>query len=438
MVAGKQHRLDPKAVQSTDHICALFAQGVGEDEIAREHVVHSQIDDRAARLQRLLRRGRGRHANTVLIQQLGVACQHLFPLYAGAHAPAGAHIKVTGRRRLLPQFLFAAAHNRLAQRVFRQLLRGSSQPVERLATVIRRQADDIHHLRRAVSQGAGFVKRDDLHPGQTLQRVAFPHEKAVLCGIADGRHDRSGRGQHQRAGAEHHKDGHRPDDRTGDQPGERRRAQRDDHDPSGPAVGDPDDFGFARVGGLHQPDHALDRAVLPHLGGAHLKCPELIDRSAGDLVPHGFVHRQGFAGHHGLIDRGLAGDDHAIHRYALPGQDTEQVAHSHLFSGDDALLPIPQHTRGLRRQMHQFLDACSGFGDRQFLQQAAQLHDERHLAGGKILANGNRGDQRQRYQHIRLDVKGGHQTDDSLQNDGNAAENNGDPRHIKEKWPNAQ
>ena len=118
MVAGKQHRLDPKAVQGADHIRALLAQGVGEDEITRKHVVHSQIDDRAARLQRLLRRRRGRHANTVLIQQLGVACQHLFPFYTGAHAPAGAHIKVTGRRRLLPQFLFAAAHNRLAQRMF--------------------------------------------------------------------------------------------------------------------------------------------------------------------------------------------------------------------------------------------------------------------------------------------------------------------------------
>ena len=51
----------------------------------------------------------------------------------------------------------------------------------------------------------------------------------------------------------------------------------------------------------------------------------------------------------------------------------------------------------------------------------AQLHDKGHLAGGEILADADGGDQGQRHQYIRLDVKGGDQPDDGFQDDGNAA-----------------
>ena len=88
--------------------------------------------------------------------------------------------------------------------------------------------------------------------------------------------------------------------------------------------------------------------------------------------------------------------------------------------------------------MHQFLDARPGLGYGQLLQQAAQLHDEGHLAGGEVLADGHRGDEGQGYQHVRLDVKGGNQADDGLQNDGDAAQDNGYPRHVKGKGPDAQ
>ena len=253
----------------------------------------------------------------------------------------------------------------------------------------------------------------------------------MLGGVADGRHDGRRRRQHQRAGAEHHKDGDGPDDLSGNEPRQRRGSQRNGHDPCGPAIRDAHDLGLARVGGLHQPDHPLDGAVLAHLGGLHLKGAELVHRAAGHGVPHRFIHRQGLAGHDRLIDGGLARNDHAVHRDALARQHADAVAYLHLLRRDDLLAAAAQHTRRLRRQVHQLFDARPGLCHRQLLQQAAQLHDEGHLTGGKVLSDADRGDQRQRHQHVRLDVKGSHKADDGLQHNGNTAQNDGHPRHIK-------
>ena len=315
--------------------------------------------------------------------------------------------------------------------MLRQQLRRGRQPVQRLPIQRRVLAHHGHHLRCAVGQRSGFVKGDDSGLGQPLQRVALPHQKSVLRGVADGGHNGRGRGQHQRAGAEHHQDRHRPNDLAGYKPCQTRRAEGDDHDPCSPPIRKPHDLGLARIRRLHQPDHPLDGAVLSHLGGLHLKGAELIHRAAGYRVPHGLVHRQRLAGHHRLIDRCLPLHDHAVHRHALPGQHPQPVAHLHLLGGDDLLLAAPQHPHGLGRQMHQLFNACPHLGHRQLLQQSAQLHDEGHLAGGKNFPNAHRGHQRQRHQHVRLDVKGRHQPDDGLQNNGQAAQHNGDPRQVK-------
>ena len=250
-------------------------------------------------------------------------------------------------------------------------------------------------------------------------------------GVADGGHNSRGRGQHQGAGAEHNKDGHGPDNLAGNKPGQHRRGQSNDHDPGSPAVGNADDLRFSRVRRLHQADHPLDGAVLADFGGLHFKGTELIHRAAGYGVPHGLIHRQGFAGHDRLVDGGLAGTDHTVHRHPLAGKHSDTVAELHLLGGDDLLPAAAQHPGGLGRQMDQLFNAGPGPGHSQLLQQAAQLHDERHLSGGEGLADANRGNQRQRHQHIRLDVKGRHKADDRFQHNGQTAQHNGHPSNIK-------
>ena len=103
--------------------------------------------------------------------------------------------------------------------------------------------------------------------------------------------------------------------------------------------------------------------------------------------------------------------------------------------GDEGLLSLPKHMGGLRSQTHQFFNTGPGFGNRKLLQQTSQLHDKGHLTRGKILADGHGSDQCQGHQHIGFDVKGGHQSNDGLQDDGNSAEHNGHPGQIKRQGP---
>ena len=205
--------------------------------------------------------------------------------------------------------------------------------------------------RRAVGQRAGLVESDLLHGGETLERVALTDEKAVLRRVADGGHDGGGCGQHERAGAEDDQDRHRADDLTGKYPRQCRGSQRDDNDPRRPAVGKADDLGLARVGGLDKADHALDGAVLADLDG-------------------------------------LGGGG----RF--------------LSAGDDA--------RGLRRQMDELFDARAGAGDGQLFEKTAELHDERDLTRGEVFADADRRDQRERDEHVCLDVERRGEADDGL------------------------
>ena len=115
--------------------------------------------------------------------------------------------------------------------------------------------------------------------------------------------------------------------------------------------------GIARVCRLHQPNHALNGAVLADLGSLHLKGAELVDRAAGHRVAHRLIHRQGFTGHDGLIDGGLAGENHAVHGDALAVEHADMIPNPDLFGGDDFLFDTAQ----LQQMLQLFHE---GFHDR--------------------------------------------------------------------------
>ena len=147
-------------------------------------------------------------------------------------------------------------------------------------------------------------------------------------------------------------------------------------------------------------------------------CPDFSDMQ---LFRNGFGGIFMVAGHHRLIDRGLAGENDPVHRNALAGKHTDPVADLNLFGGNDFFPAVPQDPGRLGCQVNQLFNPGSGLCYRQFFQQSAQLHDKGHLAGGKDLSDADRRDQCQRKQRIRLDVKSRDQSDDRLQNDGDAA-----------------
>ena len=369
-------------------------------------------------------------SNAILSQQLLVARQDRSAVHPGGDSLAGNHLELFRRGKGIWVVLSAAAENGLAQGMLRELLGGGSQSVE-LLLMPAGEGEYRNHLGRAPGQRAGLVKGDLGDCGQPLQRVPLTNQKAVLGGVADGGHNGGGSGQHQSTGAEHHQNGHRPDALPGDQPGQHRRSQGNDHNPGGPAVGQPNNFGLARVGGLHQTDHALDGAVLAHLHGLHLKGAELIDGAAGHQVAGPLVHRHGLSRHHRLVDGGFAGANDAVHRHRLSGQHPEAVTNLHLLGGDHRLALGGQDSGGLGGEADQLFNTRPSPGHGEILQQRAQLHDEGHLSGGKVLPDVHRGNESQGHQYIRLDVKGGDQTDEGLQEDRGSAQNDGYPGRIE-------
>ena len=123
-------------------------------------------------------------------------------------------------------------------------------------------------------------------------------------------------------------------------------------------------------------------------------------------------------------------EDHPVHRDGLSGEDPQLVPHLDVLRGDNLLSLGRHHPSGAGGKVDQLLNPRPGLGHGEVLQKAAQLHDEGHLAGGKVLSNEHRGHESHGHQHIRLDVKGSDQADDGLQQDRYSAEEDGNPSRI--------
>ena len=153
-------------------------------------------------------------------------------------------------------------------------------------------AYNIHDFWLPVCKRACFVKGDYFYICEPLQRIPLAHQKAVFCGVSDGGHD-CGRGsQHQSTGAKYHQNGYGTYDLPCDKPSDGCGTQGDHNDPGCPTIGKPYNFGFSCICTLHQTDHTLNRTVLTHLCGFHLKSAELIHCAAGHFVPHCLVYGQ--------------------------------------------------------------------------------------------------------------------------------------------------
>ena len=214
VVAGQQHRPHAECAELTDHVGALLAHRVGKCNVARKAALHSDIHHRAPALDLRLRTafGRLRHDDAVFVQQRQIARKDLLSCNEHRNTATRDHAEILRFFRRFARFLLVAAHNGLAKRVLGKLLRRRAQRVELFFGNCLIKAFHRRHLRGAVGQRAGLVERYLRHLRKAFQRVTLAHQKAVLCRVADGRHDRGRRRQHQRARAEHNKDRHRADD----------------------------------------------------------------------------------------------------------------------------------------------------------------------------------------------------------------------------------
>ena len=423
MVARQQHRLGPAGPHLPNYFGCIRPKRICQGDKAGGGAVQRKIYHRAALCcicSRLLH-GRRRHLCPLLGQQGLCARRHMNPGHLSRHAAARKHGKGRWLCRRRAAGFAIPAHNRFSQRMFRAQLCPCRQRIQGLARPLRQNGAHFRYLRRAVCKRACFVKGYFGNRCQPFQRIALAHQKAILCGIANGRHNGRGRGKHQRAGAKHHQNCHSTQNFACHQPCQRCAGQCNHHNPGGPAVCKAYNFRLACICRLHQPHHALNGAILPHPGGAHIKGAELVHCSAGHFIPLRFIYRKRFACHHGLVNGRLPADNHAIHWDGLARQHAQHVAHLNCLCINRFLALRCNTARCARRKVHQLFNAGAGLCNGEVFQQAAQLHNKGHLARGKIFPNQHGCHQRQRHQHVGLDVERCHKANHSFQNDGHAA-----------------
>ena len=293
--------------------------------------------------------------------------------------------------------LFAvAAKDRFAQGVLAHLFGCGGKGVNLIFCVIR-YGFYGGNSRRAVGERTRFIKHNLCNCGKPLKSIPFPNQEAMFCCIADGSHNRRRCGKHQRAGAEHNQNGNRPDYLPRNCPGKSRSGKSAHHNPGSPSVRQAHNFGFPGIGGLHQLNHPLNGAVLANFYSAHFKSAKLIHRTGGHLIPHRFINRKGLARHNRLVYGGLTGKDPAVNGDGFARENTDHISYLDILGRDHHLRLVHNLSRCLGRKVYQPFDARPCLRHRQIFQERPQLHDKRDLACGKILADADGSDQRQRY-----------------------------------------
>ena len=117
--------------------------------------------------------------------------------------------------------------------------------------------NDIADVQTPVGQCAGLVKGDGVHLPHLFKGFAGLDNHAVLCRLADGRHNGGGRCQHQSAGAEHHQYGHGGNNISTEHIGKNCYEQSHRHQPARRSVGDPLHGSLLILRVLHHADELL-------------------------------------------------------------------------------------------------------------------------------------------------------------------------------------
>ena len=253
-------------------------------------------------------------------------------------------------------------------------------------------------------QRAGFVKSGTLYFSQTLESVAAPYQYAARGQIAYRRRDRRRRGENHRTRTENHQHRYGADDLAREQPCQKGGEHCPEDDHGRPAVGFADDGRLADVCRLRHADHTGERTVLARFFRRHVKGTEKIDRSSHDFISRAFIHRHGFPRKDGHIYGGKALDDPSVRRDLFTGKNTKNISAAHIPGRDERLIAVPEDTRLVGLEQQKTLNAFSRLAHRQLFQQGAKAHNKSDFSCGERLADGQRRDQSDGNENVRLDI----------------------------------
>ena len=427
VVAREQHRLHAGGPNTGHRFRGVSAERVGERQNARGRAVHRDVHDRAPPLpptpRHLVRFG-GRTRKT------GRPRRHGAPADTGPHPAAGNHFEGF-RLGKPPGLLPRAGRDGPTERMLGAGLRRAGKPEKFPLRNDSAHGFHGHDAGLRERQRSGLVKRRARNARETLQRVAFAHEEAVLRRVADGGHDRRRRREHERTRTEHDEHRNRAERLAGREPHRKSRGKRRSDDPRRPSVRQTHHASLPRVCGLHETDHALQRTIRPVARRDEVERAETVHGAARHGVPRPLVLRHRLAGHRRLVERGVAVRNRSVSRNGFARKNSDPVPGADLVRGNHALRSIlrddPRHAG---RERHETLDPAPGAPHRPIFQLLAEGHDERHFSRGEDFPRSESRDERHRDEKVGLDVEGADQRFDGLDRDRHAAQEHRDPRRI--------
>ena len=328
VVAGQHHDLQAERlhlgdggggrllhdVGHADDACGL----TGQREVERRDAVGAHL---VARLLQVVGQGAG------LADEIGIAARNDLARDLAAQTLAGYGLKV-GHSGVGQMVLLGALQDGAGQWVLTAKLQtGGHAEQEFLGHVA--GAEDFYNVGLTGGDGAGLIQQHGVGVAGGFEAGGGLEQDAVFGTHAAADHDGDGRRQAQGTGAadDQHADaaGQRKCKGLAQQQPDDKRSRGDTDDGGHEDAGDPvrglGQRGLRRGGVAHQADDLGQRRVLADALGTAGQRTVLVDGRGADGGAGELVHRHALAGQGGLVDRGDALGDGAVHRDALTGAD---------------------------------------------------------------------------------------------------------------------
>ena len=291
-----------------------------------------------------------------------------------------------------------AVDDSFRERMFRTSFEAGGEPQD----IVRLETLDGLHIGQfgpALCKRSGLVDNERIDPGKGLQRLRILDQDAGLGTASGGRHDghRRREAEGARTGDNQHRD--RRDKRVGegrvgpedgpDYEGDDGNTDHGRHETTGNHIGKFLDRRAAALGLCDHGDDPAQHRIGADALGADDQRARPIQCGACDAVAFGLFDRNGFAGNHRLVDRGMPFFDDTVDRDFLARANPQPVSGLDVLERNFLLIAVLPHDTGrLGGKIEQGADGRAGpFARAQLHELAEQNEDGDHRPSFEIHAD---------------------------------------------------
>ena len=268
---------------------------------------------------------------------------------------------------------------------------------------------DGPHLEASLSQGAGLIEDQRIHPGQLFHVIGALHQNALFGRAAQTAEKGQGNRNHQRAGAGDHQKVQGPGRPFAPLAAEKHRRNQEQQQGADDHAGgvDPGKAGDEALhlrlfGGrfLHQAQdagHGAFRIGALHLDGDHAA---QVDAAADHVFACHLVHRQAFPRQGGGVDRGGAFQNFAVQRDLFAGLHQNDLAGLNVLRRNLQLMTVPEDGGGIGTNLHQRGDGTAALAHGHALEPLAHLIEQHNGHALFVIPQRKRAQRSQRHQKL--------------------------------------